>query len=94
MEWKANEKVAKVVEKAVGNITNTAGRGHGHARGQEVLDEGRDKGKVQRRARVLILFPMELSNQLDSSKTEDNENLMESHTSTPSNHHTHQICQA
>ena len=48
---------------------------------EEVLDGGSG-----RRARVLIPFPMELSNQLDSSKTEDNENLTEIHPSTPSEH--------
>ena len=46
----------------------------------------RGRGRCGGRARVLILFPMELSNQSDSSETEDNENLIESYHSTPSKH--------
>ena len=43
-EGKANERAAKVAEKATWNVTNTASRGHRCARG--VMDKGKDEGEV------------------------------------------------
>ena len=69
-EGKANERAAKVAEKAIWNVANTASRGHRCARGHR-----RGIGQGRERARVLMLFPTELLSQLDSSNTEDSKHL-------------------
>ena len=79
-----------MAENAAWSITKIAGRSHGCARGQwRSIGWGWGQGKGARgggRARVLMPFLMELSDQSDSSETEDDKKLTESCPGNPSKH--------
>ena len=89
-QWKADERAAKVAEKAVCGIVNVAGRSCGCGRGcRRGIGQGWGQvwgGRGGAKARMPRPFPMELSSESGGSNTGDNENLTNSGPRNPSRH--------